>query len=751
MAKNHFSCADIRFRESKSAPTSSAKTAKKPIRPYIEPKFRRGQPEEHDGLQVWQCKRDQNYRGYGNQLYHDKNAHPRFYPTKQMIVHQRGKVVSKTAKKNIGRMYEDHRRDQRARQVDESFNNAPRAVEFSGFMGCSLKNKTPILDYAAAECVDKDFTFSGVVSVDEDIKYNCSFFPSNGAKMIDVRRYKDYVDLFVNYSGKQAWQLDDPCRPKIEKAGLFWSNARTFRQTHPLNNKTEWDGGEEIVPAPLEPNFIPPTGIDDDAVSTVSCSTLVAPSSISTVVEAAVPKNVLPTVVQKEVLVVLSSTDTSDEAESCISEHSLPPHKVLIEKDSSSDDNLEITIPDLPEAIFADAVGIFDDSEEDSDKTIPLPWAVPDQSMDVEVGEGSVENSVQEPLVVMPPTVAPAQVLKKVYKHPFISNESQSDGWSSNEEHETYLAYGTELPLSPYELPLDPFESLTITELKNKFIKERLGSSGEWLKVKLENFELSNCNRDLKFENETWKNATSAKTLANLLEKTRNLEESVELWRSRAIEKTSKVSILAVSLSAVHDVLDNLLWSRGASPLRFTVNSEPTFDPRFGDQKQVIAKQVLKDESRSCPNTSDKCDPTSRHQCYNCISSFRISACMAIVLDGLLKSETSITEFQRISSNPSTMAMLEYQYATQKRPSEASTPNSAKSKLTKRSPEQKVLSNDLTKMSIPTFTDAARFTQSSPKEVSNVNNKTIDDRRTQDFEINVHASDSDESADYDPR
>ena len=731
MAKNSFSCADIRFRESKSAPTSSAKTTKKPVRAYIEPKFRRGQPEEHDGLMVWQCKRDQNFRGYGNQLYHDKNAHPRFYATKRMVIHQRSKVVDKDAKKNIGRMNEDHRRDQRARLVDESFSGAPKVFKVSGFMGCSLKNKTTILDYAAAECHDKDFTFSGVVSVDEDIKYNCSFYPSNGPKMIDLARYEDYVDLFVNYSGRQSWQLDQPLKPKIERAGLFWSNAREFRQSHPLYVKTEWDGKDQIVPAPKEPEFYPRTGIDDDAGSTVSCSTLVACSTSSTVVETSAPTNVLPAVTRKEVSFVLASVDTSDEAESLVSEHSLVelPPKVLIEEDSSSDDNLDITIPELPEAIFADAVGIFDDSEEDSDQTIPLPWAVPDQSMDVEVGEGLVDKSTQEALVVMPPTVAPANVLKrKFYKHPFINNESQSDGWSSNEEHETYLAYGTELPPSPYDSQLDPFKKLSVTELE---------SNSERLKVKLQNLELSDQNRDLKFENEVLRNATSAKSLANLRERNRELEEVVEQWRSRALDKSSKVLRLTTSMSAVYDILDNLLWSRGASPLRFTVNSEPTFDPRFGNLKQVVAKQIVKDESRCCPNSADKCDPTSRHQCYNCIAVFRVSACMAIVLDGFLKSETSITDFQRTSSDPSTLAMLENQFSTQKRPSESNTPNSSKPK------QQKVLSNDLTLIEKPTFTDANRFSQSSPLTKTNVNDLTIDDRRTQDFEIEVHASDSD--------
>ena len=150
MAKNTFTCADYRFRESKSAPSSSStsKTDKKPKRAYIEPKFRRGCPEEHDGLQVWQCRRDNNFRGYGNQIYHDETKHPRFYGTKAMVVHQRSKKVGKEAKADVGRMHEDSRRNTRAMEAARVLSEPKGSVrkgEFSGFMGCSLKNKTPIL------------------------------------------------------------------------------------------------------------------------------------------------------------------------------------------------------------------------------------------------------------------------------------------------------------------------------------------------------------------------------------------------------------------------------------------------------------------------------------------------------------------------------------------------------------------------------------------------------------------------------
>ena len=66
-----------------------------------------------------------------------------------------------------------------------------------------MKNKTPILSYDEAEIHDKDFSFSGVETVLIDIIYNCSFYPSDGSKKIDMKRYRDFVDLWVNYSGKQ--------------------------------------------------------------------------------------------------------------------------------------------------------------------------------------------------------------------------------------------------------------------------------------------------------------------------------------------------------------------------------------------------------------------------------------------------------------------------------------------------------------------------------------------------------------------
>ena len=728
MAKNSFSCADIRFRESKSAPASSSKT-KTPARAYIEPKFRRGRPEEHDGLKVWQAKRDVNFRGYGNQIYHNPKAHPRFYATKLMVVHQRKKVVGKDAKAEIGKMHEDSRRNQRATVAEESFNNTPKQFAVSGFMGCSLRNKTPIIDYAAAEIHDMDFTFSGVVSVDDDIKYNCSFFPSEGPKMIDLKRYNDYIDLFLNYSGKQLWQLSEPFQPKTEKAGLFWAHARDFRQTHPIKVKTEWNEKENIVPAEVEPEFIPPTGIDDvgGAASTVSCSTVIA--AANPIVLPADARKCLPAIAQPDVIIDLLSVDTSDEAESLISVHSLPPN-VLVEPDSSSDENLDITIPELPEAIFADAVGVFDETTEDEgDQVVPLPWQAANDSLDVEVGD----NFVQGELVVIPPTAVPAQlVLTKKFKHPFISDEPQAirDNWqlSTDEEHDTYLAYGTELPSSPFELLSYPLDN-------------------EHLKVKLMNLQLLDENRDLKSKNETLKNATSTKSFAILTGTISELVKDREMWKDRAAAKAAGAANLAVSLSAIHDVLDDVMWLRGANPLGFTVNSENTFHPRFGEACQVLAKQVRKDESRDCPNTFDKCDPTSKHQCFNCISSFRISACMAIALEGLLKSEMSIIKFQRISSEPSALEMIELGLAKKKRPSVISSPLGSKPKLSKNSPEIRVLSNDLTLMEKPSFNTPKRFSQSSVME-SNVNNKTVDERTTQDFAINVHASDSD---DYDPR
>ena len=550
-----------------------------------------------------------------------------------------------------------------------------------------------------------------------------------------MRRYRDYVDLFKNYSGKQYWELSRPFKISPAKVGLFWSQAREFRTAHPLKVKTEWNEEDDIIDAPVEPEFIPPTGVDNDAASTVSCSTIVpaaAPKVLPALAQACLPATA-------QINIDLTTTDSADEAQSYISEHSLPPN-VLIQADSSSDDNLDITIPEFPEAIFADAIGVFDDTEsEDLSSSAPLPWAVADQSLDVEVGD----EPVQAQLVVIPPTAVPAPVLLKQFKHPFIDTEQQSDGWETEDEHETYLAYGTELPSSPYELPTDPFENLSLTAIKNMFIKERLGSSDEWLRVKLENVELSNRNRDLEFENDTLKKATSTKTFTNLTGRTKSLEETEEKWRTRAVQKSARAASLSVSLSAVYDILDDMMWLRGATPLKMTVNSDPTFHPRFGDGLQVLAKQVTKNESRSCPNTSDKCDPTSRHQCYNCVSSFRISACMAIVLDGLLKNEMSLTKFQRLSSEPSTLSMIEHKLAMQKRPAEISTPKAIKTKQSRLSTEIKVLSNDLTKMSKPTFNDSNRFSQSSAISVPNVNNLTVDNRTTQDFEIEIHASDSD--------
>ena len=122
---------------------------------------------------------------------------------------------------------------------------------------------------------------------------------------------------------------------------------------------------------------------------------------------------------------------------------------------------------------------------------------------------------------------------------------------------------------------------------------------------------------------------------------------------------------------------------------------------------------------------------------------------MAIVLDGLLKNEMAITKFQRLSSEPSTLSMIELSLAIQKRPSVSSTPRSSEPKQSRLSREVqsfvRVLSNDLTKMSTPTFNDPTRFNQSSKVDPTNVNDLTVDDRRTQDFEIDVHASDSDEN------
>ena len=692
-------------------------------------------------MQVWQCRRDDNFRGFGHQIYHDETKHPRFYGTKAMVIHQRSKKVGKEAKANVGRMHEDSRRNARAIEAARVLSEPKGSVrtgEFSGFMGCSLKNKTPILSYNEAEIHDKDFSFSGVESVAADIVYNCCFYPSSGPKQIDMRRYRDYIDLFKNYAGKQYWELSRPFKINPAKVGLFWSTAREFRTAHPLKDRTEWNEANDIVDAPVEPKFIPSTGIDNDAASTVSCSTIV---------QAAAPK-VLPASAQDlclpataQINVDLTTVDTSDEAQSCISEHSLPPN-VLIQTDSSSDDNLDITIPEFPEAIFADAIGVFDDTEsEDLSSSAPLPWAVADQSLDVEVGD---ECSSEGPLVVIPPTAVPAtQVLHKTFKHPFIDTEQQSDEWETEDEHETYLAYGTELPSSPYELPVDSFEGLSVLGIKSKCFKERLVSSDELLKIKLENLSLRNENRDLKKENETLKHSTSAKTVLNLSRRNDELVEDNETWRDRAVKKSARAAILSVSLSAVYDILDDMMWLRGATPLGFTVNSENTFHPRFGEGKQVLAKQMKKAESRSCPNLFDKCDPTSKHQCFNCISSFRVSACLAIVLDGLLKTEMSITKFQRLSSEPSTLSMIELKFANQKRPSESSTPLSKKPKQSRLSTGKKVLSNDLTKVSKPSFTDPTRFSQSSPMDKKNVNDQTIDDRSTQDFEIDVHASDSD--------
>ena len=116
---------------------------------------------------------------------------------------------------------------------------------------------------------------------------------------------------------------------------------------------------------------------------------------------------------------------------------------------------------------------------------------------------------------------------------------------------------------------------------------------------------------------------------------------------------------------------------------------------------------------------------------------------MAIVLEGLLKNEMSLTKFQRLSSEPSTLSMIEHKLAMQKRPTEISTPKAIKTKQSRLSTEIKVLSNDLTKMSKPTFNDSNRFSQSSAISVPNVNNLTVDNRTTQDFEIDIHASDSD--------
>ena len=120
---------------------------------------------------------------------------------------------------------------------------------------------------------------------------------------------------------------------------------------------------------------------------------------------------------------------------------------------------------------------------------------------------------------------------------------------------------------------------------------------------------------------------------------------------------------------------------------------------------------------------------------------------MAIALDGLLKSEMSIIKFQKVSSEPSALEMIELGLAKKKRPSVVSSPLGSKPKLSKSSPEEQVLSNDLTLMEKPSFNTPKRFSQSSPVE-SNVNDKTVDERTTQDFAIDVHASDSD---DYDPR
>ena len=761
MARNTFACADIRFRESNSAPTSSSSKTVKPTKavvPYIEPKFRRGAPEEADGLKVWQCRRDSNFRAFGNQLFHDKNAHPRFYATKAQIKHQRKNVLNSDAKAKIGIMQEESRRNQRAKVVEAKLNNSLPEVRFSGFMGCSLKNKKPILQYQDAEKDDLDFTFSGVVSVDADIRYNCSFFPSDKPKQIDMRRYNDYVDLFVNYSGKQRWELSRPYRltehGKPMKAKVFWTNAREFRAKHPLSIKREWNQAEEIVDAPVEPDFIEPTGLDksfDDAEA-ASCAETVIPvvSAADTVLPAEAQKSVsakvLPAEAQVEqlsvdkVVIDLMSVETSDEAESFVSEHSLPP-PVLIDTDSSSDDsNLNITIPEFPEAIFADAIGVFDETE-DNDQVVPLPWAAANSSMDVEIGENS---SFQAPLVVIPPTAVPANnVLSVIYKHPFIRNEPQTilDDWETDEEHETYLLYGTELPSSPYEFPTSPLEGLSVFTLKSKCLKERLTASGELIKVSIENLQLTNQNRDLKLENEKLRNATSNKTISNLNGRINELEESNELWRGRALSKATRATNLSTSMSAVYDILDDTMWLRGATPLNFTVNSDSTFHPRFGDGKQVLAKQIKKNESRNCPNAFDKCDPTSKHQCFNCISSFRISACMAIVLEGLLKNEMSIVKFQRLSTEPSTLSLIEARLAIQKRPSETSTPLTSKPKQSRISDGKLVLSNDLTKVNRPLFTTPKRSSQSSITK--NINDTTVDERNTQDFEIDVHASDSD--------
>ena len=119
---------------------------------------------------------------------------------------------------------------------------------------------------------------------------------------------------------------------------------------------------------------------------------------------------------------------------------------------------------------------------------------------------------------------------------------------------------------------------------------------------------------------------------------------------------------------------------------------------------------------------------------------------MAIVLEGLLKNGMAITKFQRLSSEPSTLTMIEASLANQKRPSISITPNFPKPKQSRLSEEVQVLSNDLTKMSTPSFNKASGFSQSTKLDSPNVNNLTVDDRRTQDFEIEVHASDSD--ADY---
>ena len=748
MAKNTFSCADYRFRESQSAPSSStSKTTKKTTKPYIEPKFRRGAPEVHDGLKVWQCKRDSNYRGYGNQIYHNPDCHPRFYATKAQVVHQRSKVVGKEAKAAIGRIHEDSRRNRRALEAEKVLSGSVEKDEISGFFGCSLRNKTPILTYGEAEIHDKDFTFSGVETVLADITYNCSFYPSSGAKKLDMKRYRDYIDLFTNYSGKQYWELSRPFKIRPEKVGLFWTQAREFRTAHPLDIKREWNEPAEIIDAPVAPSFIEPTGIDDDATSTVSCSTII--QAANPVLPAVAQRKQLPAA-PAQVVIKLSSIDTSDEAQSNISEHSSPPN-VLIDSDSSSDSNLNITIPELPEAIFADAVGVFDDVEDESQE-IQVPWAPANDSMDVETGE----KPIQAPLVVIPPTAVPANVLSTVqykqYKHPFIDTVQLSDEWSNDgiteDEHETYLAYGTELPESPYGLPTNPLDDLSVAELKEMCMKERLVSSDKYLKVRLENLVLSDQNRDLRFENQALRDATSTKAISSLLGRIKELTEEEEKWRKRAVLKSTRATSLSVCLSAVYDVIEDLLWLRGAAPLKFTVNSESTFHPRFGEGAQVLAKQVIKDETRSCPNTSDKCDPTSEHQCFMCISSFRLNACLAMVLEGLLKNEMAITKFQRLSSEPSTLSMIELSLAVQKRPSESKTPPASTPKQSRLAKEVqtfvRTLSNDLTKMSTPTFNNAARFSQSSKVEVSNVNDLTVDDRRTQDFEIDVHASESDD-------